>query len=115
MRKLFILIPLLFIISACSFPLPPDSANMRTDYRRYCSTPEEQKCFGKHFVDCASAANPKSDEEPEDWLPHCKEAAGEACCPLTKGVVYNYDYGERYWIPWDEVPDKHKAILIKRG
>jgi len=115
MKKLSILIPILFIMFACGQYLPPDSANMRIEYRRYCSEPEQQECFGSHYVECAAAANPKSDEEPEDWLNKCRDMAREACCPLTKGVVYNYDYGERYWIPWDEVPKEHKVILNERG
>ena len=115
MKLLCSLIPILFIMFACAKPQPPDSENMRIEYRRYCSTSEEQSCFGSHYVGCAEAANPKSDEEPEDWLPHCKRAARQACCPLVKGTAYKYDYGERYWIPWSEVPEDHKTVLNNRG
>ena len=108
MKKLFMLIPILFVVFACEPIVSSDS--MEVYYRRYCSTPEQQECFGDRNIACIDAANPKSDEEPEDWLPHCRKMAREACCPLTKGIKYMSSSGyEKYWIPWSEVPEEHKG------
>ena len=32
---------------------------------------------------CISNANPKSDEEPEDWIRLCKKMADETYCPMA--------------------------------
>ena len=90
---------------------------MELDYRYHCATDEQKECFGDRNVACIEAANPKSDEEPEDWLPQCREMGREACCPLTKGVKYRNSGGltyEKYWIPWSKVPDYDKAVLNNR-
>jgi len=84
-------------------------------YRFYCATDEQRCCFAEVSVKCAEAANPKSDEEPEDWLPRCRDIAREGCCPLTKGVRYNDSNGyEMNWLPWSEVPEEHRRYLEAR-
>jgi hypothetical protein len=84
----------------------------RIKYKHYCATDEQRRCMAEVAVKCAEAANPKSDEEPEDWLPKCKNIAEEGCCPLTKGVSYKDVHGFEYnWLPWSEVPEEHKKAL----
>ncbi len=34
----------------------------------------------KYIIDCLNAANPKSDEEPEDWMYICKNQADDLFC-----------------------------------
>ena len=90
-----------------------DVATIRIYYERYCATPEQMQCFGQRMVELAQAANPKSDEEPEDWLPNCQKMSREACCPLTKGVLYQYKYTKAEWLPWSMASAKDKAFLSK--
>ncbi len=33
---------------------------------------------------CIANANPKSDEEPEDWLKICQQIAEQTICPITR-------------------------------
>jgi hypothetical protein len=53
----------------------------RTEVRR-CdpSTTEKRASF---ILDCIERANPKSDEEPEDWLYYCQRFATDLYCPLV--------------------------------
>ena len=44
----------------------------------------------KFILNCIANANPKSDEEPEDWLPMCEAMAQRMYCVKIHGF--------RYWI-----------------
>jgi hypothetical protein len=39
-------------------------------------------------IDCITAANPKSDEEPEDWLHICEAMAKRSLCVSEPGFYY---------------------------
>jgi len=114
-KRIVFIVLLAICLSGCSESTPKDKSKevlkkARISYKYYCQTPEQKSCMIRAAIGCAEAANPKSDEEPEDWLPKCKELAEEGCCPYTKGVVYSGNYVNE-WIPWSEVPEEHKRIL----
>jgi len=50
---------------------------------------KEQSVF---ILDCIKNANPKSDEEPEDWIYMCKNMSLDLYCTVSKRAVY-YTYG----------------------
>lgn len=67
------IIALLAALAACS-PIP------RTTFEPRCDTPEERAAAAKFVVDCATAANPKSDEEGEDLVAQCEQTATRLLC-----------------------------------
>ena len=50
------------------------------------STIESRASF---TLQCINNANPKSDEEPEDWIRVCKDMAEETYCPMAMFRVYS--------------------------
>lgn len=52
----------------------------RITFEHHCSM-EQSERVAKFIVDCASAANPKSDEEGEDLVEQCEETAKNVLCP----------------------------------
>ena len=42
--------------------------------------------IGEFTLHCIDNANPKSDEEPEDWIDMCHEMAVDIYCPLKKRI-----------------------------
>lgn len=56
----------------------------------HCDTSQEQR---EWVSNCVRDANPKSDEEPEDWIRECYEMSvklycGNNCYLATNGSVY---------------------------
>lgn len=64
-------------LAACVDPPPPVP---RITFDRHCSM-EQSERVAKFIVDCAEAANPKSDEEGEDLVEQCEETAKNVLCP----------------------------------
>lgn len=84
----------------------------RIEYRHHCTTSVEKACMGNHALQCIEAGNPLSDEEPEDWLPKCRDIAAETCCPYVKGAyIWTSSSGSGFWVPWEEVPENVKKRL----
>ncbi len=46
----------------------------------YCSAPEEVAVVSVWILHCIEKANPKSDEDPEDWVKQCQRTAEEIHC-----------------------------------
>lgn len=46
---------------------------------------------------CIEGGNPKSDEEPEDWMPLCMRKADDLFCPKKAYVVTEQDQGS-WWM-----------------
>ncbi len=55
-----------------------------TEYDCNTSTAQDRAEF---ILDCLEAGNPKSDEEPEDWIPLCMRKADQLFCKKRKFVV----------------------------
>ncbi len=101
---------LIFSATACA----KENLRMRISYRGFCTEQKDRASYSETFLKCVLNGNPKSDEEPEDWIPVCAKVAKEAWCPLVKGVLYrNSDGYETNWVPWDEVPALHQKILTR--
>lgn len=75
MKKLFILA---FLVACSADPPVPIVYSVRK-----CSTMEHGERLAKFIIDCAAAANPKSDEEGEDLVAQCQETAEEILCPMA--------------------------------
>lgn len=71
---------------ACREPPPPP----RITFDRHCSM-EQSERVAKFIVDCAEAANPKSDEEGEDLVEQCEETAKNVLCPEVAFVSHRVD------------------------
>ena len=56
-----------------------------TDYEKHC-TQDTVDSRARFILDCIENANPKSDEEPEDWITDCRHMAEETYCPIKKVV-----------------------------
>lgn len=48
---------------------------------------EKQSDIADFTLQCIANANPKSDEEPEDWIGMCRTMAVETYCEITQQVV----------------------------
>jgi hypothetical protein len=66
---------LAFLALACE-PEPWEDYWSTTE--RYCAAPDE--FLADKIIACIAAANPKSDEEPEDWLRECDRIMRRALC-----------------------------------
>lgn len=81
MKKLVIV--LVFALSACT---GKDETNTYTRFENAC-TMDSSKQRADFILQCIENANPKSDEEPEDWIKKCQYMAEETLCP-TVTVIY---------------------------
>ena len=57
-----------------------------SETRNYCKA-DTAILRSEFILQCLKNANPKSDEEPEDWIYQCKEMAEETLCPLIEVTV----------------------------
>ena len=74
----FLLIPMFLVGCGTGVPQTPD-----VKYRivQHCSSESERQAMAMFVIDCASAANPKSDEEGEDLVEQCQYTAQALLCP----------------------------------
>lgn len=113
-RILLITFATIFVLSTITIAYAKKDLRMRISYRSFCTELKDRPSYSNAFLKCVLNGNPKSDEEPEDWIPVCAKVAKEVWCPLTKGVRYWDSNGSTTnWIPWDEVPALHQEILMK--
>jgi len=63
-----------------------DKVRLTTEYD--CDKGVAQKKSG-FILQCLSNANPRSDEEPEDWILYCEDMAKRTFCAA---VEYKYTY-----------------------
>ena len=82
MKKSLTLIALL-AISGCT---DPEETRVIYRFEPHC-TKETAKQRSEFILQCVKDANPKSDEEPEDWLRICQEMAEETICEVRKFKV----------------------------
>ncbi len=74
--KLLLLVLGTLTLTACG-PVP--GARQYTE--AHCTTPEERKALAEFIIACATAANPKADEEGEDLVSQCQLSGERALCP----------------------------------
>ncbi len=111
-RTLLVVFAITFVLSVTAYA--KENERMRISYRNFCTELKDRPSYSDTFLKCVLNGNPKSDEEPEDWIPVCAKVAKEVWCPLVKGIRYwSSGGGTTNWIPWDEAPALHKEILTK--
>jgi len=67
---------------------------------KQCDIAKEERA--SFILDCLKNANPKSDEEPEDWISLCEDMAEDIYCkksPCIVKQIKNEKYGN--WIDID--------------
>lgn len=95
--KLISIFILLLTITACSEP-----ATRTIVIKEHVCNPNNVEEHAKFILQCIANANPRSDEEPEDWLYICEEMAKKMYCP--KQDVYIDQYKNRNSAIWLDSP-----------
>lgn len=105
MTKYLISLPLLFL-TACATDL--DTTQVITRPGTYCeeSTVEKRASF---ILQCIENANPKSDEEPEDWITDCRYMAEATYCKKVSFEITERCIGDKFGCYWRE--ESRKPIL----
>ena len=89
--KLLTILPLL-ALTACGED--EYSTYMRQDLVCDASSVSQRSDF---ILSCIKNANPKSDEEPEDWIKDCQDMAEETYCELKTVKVTMYKPAGSFW------------------
>lgn len=82
--------------------------NMGLVYDRHCSEAADLRTLQQWTSDCIKSANPRSDEEPEDWIEECRRSGFAIACPLVPTVEYLQN-GE-----WIRVPCSQAAPWLQK-
>lgn len=89
MKALLLLFAVL-LMSACE--------SQRIEYR-HIVPPENMEAHRAWILECIEKANPKSDEEPEDWIARCYYVSKQLFGIRTKGIHTHISGTSRYWEP----------------
>ena len=83
MMRVVVILAAFLIVVGCS---EVDESNIEYSLEIKCEadTIEKRSAF---ILQCIESANPKSDEEPEDWLTVCQDMAEETYCPKVPACV----------------------------
>jgi hypothetical protein len=73
----------IFVVIAGCAPGEP-----RLRYEHECTTPEQAEKLAPWLLKCIEAANPMSDEEPEDWIAQCERTGIKTLCSRVPIVAY---------------------------
>ena len=81
----YMMLSVIFLILMVSLSGCTDRNNTRIIYKydTYCnmdSAPDR----AEFILQCIKNANPRSDEEPEDWITKCQYMAEKTLCPKVK-------------------------------
>ncbi len=74
----------LFFLSGC------EDQHRTVERSRLICQEETKKPRADFILKCIGNANPKSDEEPEDWIYKCKVMAEETFCDYENVMVRQY-------------------------
>ena len=92
MNKSIAVLILLFSLTACG----EDEYSTHMKEQTICD--ESSKSKRANFIlNCIKNANPKSDEEPEDWIKDCQYIAEETYCELQTVKITMYKPSGSYW------------------
>lgn len=61
----------------------------------------DDKARAEWTLACTGSANPRSDDEPEDWIDECGEQAEEIFCRDVEGI---YDDIRHAFVPYESEP-----------
>jgi len=92
MRKL-LLISTLALLVGCG----EDESRTVTESRMFCDTQPVKQQVSVFTLQCIANANPKSDEEPEDWIRLCKQMAVDLFCEEESVQVHYMQNGSSYF------------------
>jgi hypothetical protein len=92
MIKLITVLVLLFALTACGED--EYATYLRQELVCDASSVSQRSDF---ILTCIKNANPKSDEEPEDWITYCQDMAKETYCELKTVKVTTYKPAGSYW------------------
>jgi len=92
MKKLIIATALLLVLTACGED--EYSTHMKED--TVCENSSNSK-RADFILSCIKNANPRSDEEPEDWIRQCQYIAEETYCELKTVKVTMYKPSGGFW------------------
>lgn len=102
MKKILIALTFLFVATGCT-----DKEELRTKvrYEKYCTT-KTSEVRADFILNCIKNGNPKSDEEPEDWIWLCGKMAKETYCPTIPMEITEVCGGNTscFWYEVDRKP-----------
>ncbi len=84
--KLLFCFVLSFLLVGCNGD-KLQSPEVEYEIKRHCATERDRQALSKFVVDCATAANPKSDEEGEDLVSQCQYTGIDVVCPEHRHKV----------------------------
>lgn len=91
-------------LTGCGNPEGEQRTFMASRHHCTLETAQQRADF---ILRCVEAANPKSDEEPEDWIRHCQYMAEQTLCSRqTLAIVERCAHGEGLFgscSSWEEV------------
>lgn len=87
MRSAFVFVMLL---SACT----PKPDTVDPSYDTYACDAVQSEKLSAFILKCIESANPKSDEEPEDWIELCQKMGRETLCSVMP--QYHWRLGNGY-------------------
>lgn len=87
MKKLSCLAALLVLIPGCEEP--PWQRSAHSEMIQACVTDKDKETLRTWMSECISGANPKSDEEPEDWIRQCERTGVRTICPTVPAVRFD--------------------------
>ena len=94
---IWIWLPLLLCV-ACG---PPEMRERTKEFNQ--CTMESAERRAAFIIQCITAGNPKSDEEPEDWIGKCQSMAEDTLCEKRSFVVTEERKGS-YWREFSRRP-----------
>jgi len=74
----------IILLAACGEPWQPPPPRAATVQR--CVSQEDRDKLSDFVSMCIRDANPKSDEEPEDWIKQCESTGISMICPIVPAV-----------------------------
>jgi len=92
-----VLIAFLVLAGCERGPYPKVRVEQHTANICDASTREERSSM---ILECIRGGNPKSDEEPEDWIGICEEMAERTYCPLEVVNITYHKACHNCW--WEE-------------
>ena len=106
--KIVVLLAAGFFLCAC---VP---TGLSEEVRIYKIIPEaKKKVAAAWIIKVVTAANPHSDEEPEDNIKQAEKTAIELFGVQTVGILMSNVYGYYEFIPYERCNERQKALINK--
>jgi len=100
----------IFLVTICLALAACEKGDIRvtevSDHYCYQNSADSRASF---ILQCINNANPRSDEEPEDWIRQCQIMAEETLCPVRTVIVTERCLTDMGCV-WREIGRKLKEI-----